>query len=83
MPFWTLRGNAFPFPRSSLFAKTLFQTTHFRLSYRPFREQVRSYGLRPESKAYLCITPSGTRVICYSGLNKCACPARYNDDSLK
>ncbi|MCF4983341.1 hypothetical protein GIW06_02135 [Pseudomonas syringae] len=29
-----------------------------RRSYRPFREQVRSYGLRPESKADLCITPS-------------------------
>ncbi|MCF5823546.1 hypothetical protein GIV31_08030, partial [Pseudomonas syringae] len=29
--------------------------------YRPFREQVRSYGLRPESKADLCITLSAVR----------------------
>ncbi|OZI86831.1 hypothetical protein CFN58_08480 [Pseudomonas avellanae] len=37
---------------------------HFRQLYRPLREQARSHGLRPASKAELCITMSaGTRVI--------------------
>ncbi|AVB12734.1 hypothetical protein BKM09_015355 [Pseudomonas amygdali pv. morsprunorum] len=31
---------------------------HFQRIYRPFRGQVRSHGLRPESRADLCITPS-------------------------
>ncbi|OSN12930.1 hypothetical protein BV360_05226 [Pseudomonas syringae pv. actinidiae] len=36
----------------------------FRQLYRPLREQARSHGLRPASKAELCITMSaGTRVI--------------------
>ncbi len=48
-----------------LFAKTVFQTTHFRRIYRPFREQCgsppRSHGLRQESKAELCTTLSAQR----------------------
>jgi hypothetical protein len=35
---------------ANLFAKTVFQTIDFQRLYRPFREQVRSYRLRPESK---------------------------------
>ncbi|RML41404.1 hypothetical protein ALQ95_05426 [Pseudomonas syringae pv. ribicola] len=39
-----------------MFAKGPVQTPKmYRLKYR-FREQVRSHGLRPESKADLCIT---------------------------
>ncbi|MCF8985922.1 hypothetical protein GIW26_20420 [Pseudomonas syringae] len=41
-----------------LFAKTVFQSMCFRRLCSPLREQVRSHGLRPESKADLCITMS-------------------------
>ncbi|POP67848.1 hypothetical protein CXB35_18880 [Pseudomonas syringae] len=44
-----------------MFAQAVFQKMHFRRSYRPFREQVRSYGLRPESKADLGVTLSAPR----------------------
>ena len=49
-----------------MFAKTVFQSMHFRRLYGPFREQakrrpVRSYGLRPESKADFYITISAER----------------------
>ncbi len=49
-----------------MFAKTVFQSMHFRRSYGLFREQttrrpVRSYALRAESKADLCITISAER----------------------
>ncbi|OUM08515.1 hypothetical protein BW686_04115 [Pseudomonas syringae] len=37
-----------------MFAKTVVQTMYFRGIHRPFREQVRSHGLRPESKADAC-----------------------------
>ncbi len=41
---------------ANLFAKALFRAIHLLRMSRPFRGQVRSYGLRPESKAGLCIT---------------------------
>ncbi|NAO26575.1 DUF1534 domain-containing protein [Pseudomonas syringae pv. dysoxyli] len=44
-----------------MFAKTAGKTTHFLRLYRPFREQVRSHGLRPESKADLRTTRSAPR----------------------
>ncbi|AYL16043.1 hypothetical protein C6380_28960 [Pseudomonas syringae pv. actinidiae] len=44
-----------------MFAKKASQSTYFwRLHWR-FREQVRSHGLRPESKTDLCITMSTAR----------------------
>ncbi|RXU22512.1 hypothetical protein B1F70_02025 [Pseudomonas syringae] len=41
----------------------MFQAMLFWRPYRIFREQVRSYGLRPESKAHLCIMMSALRHI--------------------
>ncbi|POP71460.1 hypothetical protein CXB35_04905 [Pseudomonas syringae] len=41
-----------------LFAKTVFQSMYSRRICSSLREQVRSHGLRPESKADLCITMS-------------------------
>ncbi len=41
---------------ANLFAKALFRAIHLLRMSRPFRGQVRSYGLRPESKAGLRIT---------------------------
>nr|MBL3835222.1 hypothetical protein [Pseudomonas syringae pv. theae] len=41
---------------ANLFAKALFRAIHLLRMSRPFREQVRFYGFRPESKADLCIT---------------------------
>ncbi|MCF5737102.1 hypothetical protein GIV17_23365 [Pseudomonas syringae] len=46
-----------------LFAKTVFQSMYFRRLYSPLREQVRSHGLRPESKADLCITMRNERCL--------------------
>ncbi|SFH21602.1 hypothetical protein SAMN05444062_103381 [Pseudomonas syringae] len=40
---------------ASLLAKTVFQSMHFRRLCKLFREQARSHGLRPESRADLCI----------------------------
>ncbi len=40
---------------ASLLAKTVFQSMHFRRLCKLFREQVGSHGLRPESRADLCI----------------------------
>ncbi len=45
-----------PAGRANLFAKALFRAIHLLRMSRPFRGQVRSYGLRPESKAGLRIT---------------------------
>ncbi|POP71704.1 hypothetical protein CXB38_12750 [Pseudomonas syringae] len=55
-----------------MFAKTAGKTTHFLRLYRRFREQVRSHGLRPESKADLRITLSAP------GGNACRDAPRHN-----
>ncbi|AVX25860.1 hypothetical protein DA456_22050 [Pseudomonas syringae pv. atrofaciens] len=58
----------------SLLTKTVFQSMHFRRSYSPLREQVRSHGLRPESIADLYITMSDLRPLpdCRSGADNAA-----------
>ncbi|NAP03809.1 hypothetical protein B1F73_06950 [Pseudomonas syringae] len=42
----------------SLLTNRMAQTPHFQGIYWPLREQARSHGRWPESKAYLCITLS-------------------------
>ncbi|AQX61580.1 hypothetical protein BUE60_06280 [Pseudomonas syringae pv. actinidiae] len=61
-----------------MFAKTVFQTTRFRRLYRPFREQVRSHGLRPESEADLYITLSAEHG--YDGVPEI--PYRFSSSAL-
>ncbi|MQQ37419.1 hypothetical protein GE543_24600 [Pseudomonas sp. SZ57] len=41
-----------------MLTNTMVQTPHFQGLYRPLREQARSHGLRPESRADLYMTLS-------------------------